>query len=253
MKLRHYFGWAFGGLFLLLGILIYFFLVGYSFSAYICFGIAAALCLYTTISLLAANHKRTAAILRLILSTCLAFGLIAAASTGLYIAKAAFAASQPNCQYVVILGAGLHGSTPSMTLSDRLNAAQAYLQDNPDTICIVSGGQGPGEDMTEAACMQQVLVNKGIDPSRIWIEDKSTSTFENLQFSLALIEANTGARPENLGILSSEYHVFRACQTAKKLGITPIGIPAETSYFSLFLNYFLREIPAVWYYTIIGG
>lgn len=253
MKQKQYLLWLLAGFFLLLGILIYVCIIGYSFSAMICFGIAGVIAVYRLLTLLATTHKRPAAILRLLLSIFLCLGLLAAFATALPIARAAFADPAPNCQYIVVLGAGLHGTTPSMTLSDRLNAAADYLVHNPDTVCIVSGGQGPGEDMTEARCMYDILTARGIDSARIWMEGRSTSTYENLQFSVALIEEKTGEHPEMLGIISSEYHIYRACMTAEKLGIHPIGIPAKTSRVTLFLNYFFREIPAVWYYTISGG
>lgn len=245
MKLRKVLGWVLSGFFLLLGIVIYVGLVGYSFSAYICFGIAALLAL--------GQLLRTARLARRILAAFVGLGLLAALITAIPIARAAFAAPEPGCEYIVVLGAGLHGSRPSMTLSDRLAAAEAYLRKNPNSICVVSGGQGPGEDMTEAACMGQILAQRGISPDRIWLEERATSTYENLRFSLELIRQKTGKQPERLGIVSSEYHIYRACQTGKRLGITPVGIPAETSYTSLFINYFLREIPAVWYYTVSGG
>ena len=125
----------------------------------------------------------------------------------------------------------------------------------PETlrICIVSGGQGPGEDITEAKCMYDSLVSRGIDPTRIWQEDKSTSTRENIRFSLALIEENTGSRPAQAAVISNEFHLFRAGLFAKEQGLDMIGVPAKTTWFSLRANYFLREIVAVWYYTILGG
>ena len=101
--------------------------------------------------------------------------------------------------------------------------------------------------------MYQDLTAKGIDPERIWMEDKSTSTRENLRFSLALIEEKTGSRPEKIHVLSNEFHLSRAGLMAKDEGVTAFGIPAKTPYLSLFINYFLREIAALWNYWILGG
>ena len=98
--------------------------------------------------------------------------------------------------------------------------------------------------------MEQMLLSKGIDPSRILTEDQATSTHENLLFSLRMIAEHKGAKPASIGILSSEYHVFRDCLTARQFDIEPVAIPASTCYKSLFVNYFLREIPAVWYYQL---
>ena len=101
--------------------------------------------------------------------------------------------------------------------------------------------------------MFEALTSRGIAPERIWLEDRSTSTQENLQFSLALIEEKTGTRPSKAGILSNEFHLYRAGLVAQTLGLEPVGIPAETEWFGLRVNYFLREIFAVWYYALLGG
>jgi uncharacterized SAM-binding protein YcdF (DUF218 family) len=97
------------------------------------------------------------------------------------------------------------------------------------------------------------LVSKGIDPARIWMEDKSTSTRENIRFTMALLEQRTGGRPERINVISNEFHLLRAGLMAKDEGVTAYGIPAKTPYTSLFINYFLREIAALWNYWIFGG
>ena len=93
------------------------------------------------------------------------------------------------------------------------------------------------------------LTEMGIDPERIWMEDRATSTVENFQFSLALIEEKTGSRPDTLGVLSSEFHLLRARMFARQEGVTPVAIPARTTDLPTFLRYFLREIVMVWYYA----
>jgi uncharacterized SAM-binding protein YcdF (DUF218 family) len=153
----------------------------------------------------------------------------------------------------VVLGCGVNGTVPSLSLRNRIDAAYAYLIANPDTVCVVSGGQGPDEDITEAACMKRELTAMGIDPNRIWEEDRSTSTMENLTFSLAVIEANTGTRPDFIGIISSEYHLCRAGLMAGQLGVKSVGIPAKTTWFTLWANYHMREIVAVWALLLFGG
>jgi uncharacterized SAM-binding protein YcdF (DUF218 family) len=80
------------------------------------------------------------------------------------------------------------------------------------------------------------------------MEDKSTSTRENLRFSLALIESRTGERPKTIGLVSSVYHLFRAGLFAADENVKALGIPAETTWISLRINYFLREIAGVWAY-----
>ena len=98
-----------------------------------------------------------------------------------------------------------------------------------------------------------VLVDLGISPERIWLEEEATSTWENITFSLDLIESATGTRPDKIGVLSSEYHLFRASLLGEKCGVDLVGIPAETSRFSQKVNHFMREIAGVWHYLILGG
>ena len=152
-----------------------------------------------------------------------------------------------------IQNAKVNGTSPSLSLNDRIRAAYTYLSENPDTIAILSGGQGADEGISEAQCMFEQLTARGIDPERLWLEDKATSTWENLNFSLALIEEKTGVRPSTIGLLSSEYHLFRASLFAADCGVEAIGIPAATSWFSIRVNYFLREVAGVWHYLILGG
>jgi len=245
--------WVCCGVLVLMGLFFRFAVVGYSFSALICFCLLALLLCYKGLSLLAKHHQKTAKVLRIILNICVCIGLCIVLVTGFIVVKASFGQADTVCDYVVVLGAGVHGTTPSFSLRNRLDAAYDFLVKNPDVVCIVSGGKGQGEQITEAQCMYDDLVSKGIDPGRIWQEDKATSTEENLQFSLDLIEARTGQRPTQINLLSSEYHLYRAGLFAKAQGVTAYGVPAQTTKFVLRVNYFLREIAGVWHEILIGG
>ena len=251
-KFRKAAGWIWIGVLVALGLLVYFGIHGFSFTAYILFGIAGVILCYKILAALKGKHPKAAKVLFCILSAGLFLGGIAAVITGIPIAIAMGGSEEP-CQYMIVLGAGINGTVPSLSLRNRLDAAYEYLSAHPETICIVSGGQGPGEDLSEALCMYKDLTSKGIATERIWMEDQSTSTRENIAFSLALIEEKTGQRPAKAGILSSEYHLYRAGLVAKSQGLEMIGIPARTSWAALRINYFLREIVAVWYYTLLGG
>ena len=101
--------------------------------------------------------------------------------------------------------------------------------------------------------MYRELVELGIDPKRLLREEEATSTWENLQFSLNLIEETTGSRPTSLGVLSSEYHLFRAGLFARDCGVESIGIPAHTTRPTQMINHFMREVAGVWHYLILGG
>ncbi len=245
--------WLWCAFFTVLGLILTFAVVGYRFSALICFGIVCLLVCYKLLRLLARKHPAAAKVLRRMLTACVCIGVILAAITGSLIVAAGFGSPETDCQYVVVLGAGVHGDTPSLSLRNRLDAAYDYLSAHPEAVCIVSGGQGAGENISEALCMFRDLTEKGIDPGRIWMEERATSTEENLAFSLELIEARTGVRPTQVGIVSSEYHLYRAGLFAKAQGIQSVGIPAKTSWLSMRINYFLREIAGVWHYMIFGG
>ena len=101
--------------------------------------------------------------------------------------------------------------------------------------------------------MYRELVLLGIDPQRLWREEEATSTWENMHFTLDLIEEKTGHRPEKLGVLSSEYHLFRASLFAKANDVAFVGIPARTSRLGQMVNHFMREVAGVWHYLILGG
>lgn len=250
--MKHILKWLVPVLFILLAIFFYT-QPGYSFSGLICLGIAGIIIAYYLISLLGKQFFMAAKILRTVLTFLLIAGILIVGVTEILIIQAAQGDPDTQSEYIVVLGAGLRGSEPSKILVDRINTAYTYLTEHPDVICIVSGGQGADEDISEAQCMFDHLTAMGIDESRIWMEDKSTSTWENFQFTLNLIQEKTGTRPERLGVISSEFHLFRASLFAEECGVTPIGIPAPTSYLSLKLNYFLREAAGVWHYMILGG
>ena len=153
--------------------------------------------------------------------------------------------------YLLVLGTKVQRTEPTSILHDRILAAHAYLKAHPDTVCIVSGYQSGKGEISEAECMKRELVKLGVDPSRIWKEEKASSTVENLEFTLALIEEKTGSRPDVLGILSTESHLLRAEMFAKRQGIRGVLLPAKTCRTSDFLVHLCREIIMVWYYSII--
>lgn len=251
-KIKNTFSWLCVGMLLTFAVCIYGF-PGHSFLAYAAFGIAALILCYKLLRLLAKRRAKTARVLRICLNVCLCLGLLVAAVTFGFIASASTGQPDEPCEYVIVLGAGVNGTTPSLILSERIQRAYEYLTENPDVICIVSGGQGPNEDITEAKCMFDHLTAKGIDPARIWQEDKSTSTRENIRFSLDVIEAKNGTRPTSTAIVSNEFHLFRAGLFAQEQNLEICGVPARTGWLSLRVNYFLREIVAVWYYILLGG
>lgn len=143
---------------------------------------------------------------------------------------------------VVVLGCRVYGERASLMLVERLEAAYEYLTEHEESACVLSGGQGPGENISEAECMYRYLVAKGIDPARLYKEDKSTDTRENLKFSKALIEEN-GLHPV-IAIATSEFHEYRAGQLAKELGMECGAVSGRTAIW-LFPTYYVRELYAI--------
>lgn len=139
--------------------------------------------------------------------------------------------------YLVVLGAQMKTSGPSRALQYRLDEAASYLAENPDAKVIVSGGQGADEPVSEAQGMRDYLVDVGIAPERILMEDKSRNTFQNLVFSAELLDEET----ESVGVVSNNFHVFRAEKIAKKAGYRDVyGIAARGEPF-LQCNNMMRE------------
>ena len=172
--------------------------------------------------------------------------LLAGVETAFMI-KAATAKPSENAT-VVVLGCRAYGSRPSIMLASRLDAAYEYLTKHPDAICIVSGGQGPDESMPEAECMYLYLTDRGIAPERIYQENRSTSTRENLLFSQEIIEAE-GLDPE-IAIVTNEYHEYRAGMVADALEMEYSAVPARTPLW-LFPTYYIRELYGIIYEWVL--
>ena len=143
---------------------------------------------------------------------------------------------------VVVLGCQVYPEGPSLMLEKRLEAAYDFLTENEDTKCIVSGGQGANEVVSEAECMYEWLVKKGISPERLFKEDKSTSTRENLVFSKDIIEKN-GLNPE-ITIITNDFHQYRASIIADSLGFESYNISGKTPFY-LFPTYYVREFGGI--------
>ena len=131
-------------------------------------------------------------------------------------------------------------------LRQRLDAAVVYLSSNPDVRCIVTGGKGDEHNLSEAQCMFNYLTAAGIDENRITMEDRATSTVENLRNVRSMLET------DQVTILSSDFHLFRSGLIAKDAGFTASLLPSKTEPFSLLAPWFLREIFALYGYLQIG-
>lgn len=186
-------------------------------------------------------HKAARIIAAAILSLA-AILLILAVIISAFMAKAIYD-NPEKPSVIIVLGCRVNGTSPSPMLMQRINAACRVLEEHPETIAIASGGQGADEAVSEAECIKRVLVQRGIDESRIILEDKSTSTRENMAFSKRILEEleSGGYELSEVAVVSNEYHLMRARKIAKKQGMEVKCIPARTVRFYLPANW-IREI-----------
>lgn len=187
------------------------------------------------------GYQKVVKILNPIAITIAALGLAwVTVLTGCMIAGAN--ATPPNNTTVVVLGCQVKGTVPSKHLQLRIDTAAKYLKAHPEVNCIASGGQGDGEDLSEAQVIYNALVDRGIEPHRILKEDQSTNTVENLKNSLAIIKENNWS--DCLAIVTDEYHQFRAGMIARQFGAQSYAVPAHSPWYS-FPAYYARELLAI--------
>lgn len=160
------------------------------------------------------------------------------------ILSSAFEKNTGKPDYIVVLGAGLRGETPSLILSQRLDAAVKLIHANPGTKVIVSGGQGPGETTTEANAMKKALIEKGIPEALITKEEKSTSTLENICYTRDIIKKTDNRDKLTITIVTNSFHMFRAKFLAARVGFKAQGYTAKT-FAPLIPAYYIRESMAI--------
>lgn len=146
---------------------------------------------------------------------------------------------------VIVLGAGVNGITPSLTLQCRIDRAEQYLRDHPDIPAVLSGGQGSGEAVTEAEAMRKALTARGIPEGRLLLEESSTSTAENLYYSVALLrEMGYTVEGRRVAVITNRFHLCRAKLLLNRRaiggGAAAVGVSASLPWW-LSGNYYLRE------------
>ena len=148
-----------------------------------------------------------------------------------------------NEKTVIVLGCGIRGERVSVGLAKRLNKAYEYHLQNPDAVIIVSGGQGPQEDISEALAMKRYLMEKGVPEDRIIMEDKSTSTITNFKYSHEIMKEK-GLPDDSVVFVTNGYHVYRGASYAKAEGLTVTHLGTDIIWYTIPMNY-LREMLAV--------
>lgn len=172
----------------------------------------------------------------LLISFIVIEGLIVANSRG---------TEDPDADVLIVLGAGLRGETPSLSLVYRLDAAQAYLERHPDAVAILTGGQGRLETITEAEAMRRYLLERGVDADRLLTEPEAHNTIENVRYARALI-AQHGLDGRGVAVVSTSYHLYRAKRICARQGLEVQTVAAPVPRVQLTpLNSYLREYASV--------
>lgn len=145
---------------------------------------------------------------------------------------------------VIVLGAGIRGDRVSVPLAYRLNKAVSYYEKNPDAVIVVTGGKGFQESVTEAYAMKKYLVGRGVDPEKIIMEDRATSTNENMRFSKEILDKHFNGKYKSV-VITNNFHVYRSVMIAKIEGLDNVThIHAGLRWYNLAPCY-LRESLAV--------
>ena len=188
--------------------------------------------------------------LRRFLLVCYGLGCLFLLFLGSLMLRAIDRGEHGDYDALIVLGAAVHGDKVTWVLSNRLDTAYDYAAAHPETLLVVSGGQGDGESVTEASAMAKYLIARGIDPARILLEDRAESTAENFAFSKAIIDEHLGP-DASIGFVTTRFHVYRAGRVAQKGGISARGLGAPDVWY-IALNNFLRECVGICWYTLKG-
>lgn len=147
--------------------------------------------------------------------------------------------------YIVVHGAGLSGTKPTPLLAGRLDKGiELWKVGGRRALIVASGGQGPDEEVSEAQAMRDYLVEQGMPADAVIMEDRSTTTMENLRNSKAIMDARSGAGAYRAAVVTSDYHVFRTAEYAHKIGLTADGVGSKTARY-FWPTAFIREFVAV--------
>ena len=219
-------------------------LIGYSFLAYCLMCAAGVVLIYGFLV------WKKLKVLIIILTVLLLLGFILFLAMEIPVIIDSFGDKDVDADYIIVLGAGVNGSVPSLSMINRMTPTIDYLEAHPDCVAILTGGQGEGENLSEAQAMFDYLTARGISPEQLIMEPKASSTEENLKFSFEIIGSELDS--STIAVVSSEYHLHRAKTMAKMLGVEVYGIPGRTSYPVLMINYFIREAFGMVHLKVFG-
>lgn len=227
-------------LLLLLGAAMRFVYTAVRFTGFLCWCAAAALVLLALLGRWG-RRRSWARWCRRILLTLLLLGTLLFTGLEACIVSGARTDWPERPAAMVILGAGVNGTEPSLSLLSRLEAALYYIGQDPEPFpVVVTGSQGPDEDISEAACMARWLIEHNVDPERIVLEEQAGTTEENVAFSKALL-AERGLEPgAAVAIVTSDYHLCRAKWLWGE-GAYAVAAYMPAGFWPLTVNYYVRE------------
>ena len=235
--------WAFTPLiFLILALFFRFALRGYDYIAYS----------FTFFAILYVVMRFAPAGLRRVIIILVGLGLIYFFAVEIPIIKNSSTDKEPARKYLIVLGAAVHDDVPSLSLQHRLEGALDYMEKYPESIAILSGGKGQGEKISEAECMYEWLLSNNIPAQRLITEDRAISTAENLRFSFDIIEKRGDNPDNNVAIVSSPYHLYRAKSMARLLGVDAAGVAGNWGYPIYMLNCYIREAFGITHLWVFG-
>ncbi len=222
----------------LLGALFVFGYTPMRFSGYLFFAAAAVLLVW---GFLAGRQGRVGRILWRLILVCLVLGVGFFAFLEAQVIRYSRTDRETEVSAVVILGAGVNGTVPSLSLQVRLEAALDYLRDKPDIPIVVTGSQGPGEEISEARCMADWLIARGVSEDRILLEEQADNTVENIQFSQKLLADKGIDLTDNIAVVTSDYHLYRASLLWGVPWMVPVAAHMPDRFWPLTVNYYIRE------------
>ena len=161
---------------------------------------------------------------------------------GIMILSAAARAPAGEPDAVIVLGCRVYGDRPRRMLVRRLQTALEYLEEHPAVPCVLSGGQGEGESVSEAQAMKTWLVGQGISPDRLYTEEKSINTAENLTFSAEILKEAGIGEGAKIAVVTDSYHQYRASVFASRVGLEAFAVNCRTGFF-VWPTFFVRELP----------
>ena len=246
--------WALGAvLMLLLGAALYFIpMTGMRFSGMLLMCGGVFILLILTLHRLG-TERRWALWLTRGLLLCFALGFALFSVMEIWVLSGDETDWERDVTAVIILGAGVNGRVPSLTLQTRLEAALEYIADKPDIPIVVTGGQGNGEEITEARCMADWLMNHGVDEKRIILEEQASNTRENIDYSLTLLRERGIDTTSNIAVVSNDYHLARAAYLWGPPSMVPVAAHMPAIFWPLTVNYYVREAFGMAEAVLIGG